>query len=612
MPVRFLPQDTWHETHDGETVLQAADRAGIAIERVCGGHGTCGKCRVVLVEGTLGAFTEAEVRSLSKEERRNGYRLACQARLDGISRVTLSIPDEARHEAVNILATGIDNSRPVDPWVTRHYLRVMAAELEDQTADLDALDRAWSAVENAPLSLSLHALRQLPRALREDNGLVTLTRVDETIVRVESGRRSEPLLGIAYDIGTTTVVGYLMDLGTGKELAVSSELNPQTRHGDNVISRIQYADEVAEGLETLQAEIAGALNRILATATEAIGRRSEDVLTATVVGNTTMQHLLLGVSPSHLAQSPYVPVYTGAQRLQADEIGLRCDPGTHVWLLPNIAGWVGADTVGVLLSTGIYDDKEPALAIDIGTNGEMAMGSRERLITCSTAAGPAFEGAHISCGMRASAGALDQVQIDGDVRWHAISDGAPRGVCGSGLVDAVSELLRTGVIDGQGRLQSPDTIADRGYPALAGRVQGENRHRTFDLVLASEGSSGRPVQLTQRDIRELQLAKGAVRAGIEILMIELGLEPEDIRKVYLAGAFGNYIKPESALGIGLLPHFPNATLIPVGNAAGSGARLALLSRRERTLASKLLEHVEYLELSGRPDFQDEFVNAMLF
>lgn len=612
MPVRFLPQDTWHETHSGETILQAADRAGIAIESVCGGYGTCGKCRVIVVEGNLGDLTEAELLSLSKEEQRNGYRLACQARLDGISRVTLSIPDEARHEAVHILSAGIDNNRPVDPWVTRHYLRVPAAELEDQTADLDALERAWRAVETAPLSLSLRALRQLPRALREENGLVTLTRVDETIVRVESGRRDEPLLGIAYDIGTTTVVGYLMNLSTGEELAVSSELNPQTRHGDNVISRIQYADEVADGLETLQVEIVGALNRILTATTEAIGRRPEDVLAATVVGNTTMQHLLLGVSPSHLAQSPYVPAYSGAQRVLAAEIGLRCDPDAHVWLLPNIAGWVGADTVGVLLSTGIYDEEEPALAIDIGTNGEMAMGSRTRLVTCSTAAGPAFEGAHISCGMRASTGALDQIRIDGDVHWHTISNGAPRGVCGSGLVDAVSELLRTGVIDGQGRLQSPNTIAERGYPALASRVHGENRHRTFDVVLASEGSGGRPVQLTQRDVRELQLAKGAVRAGIEILMTELGLEPEDIRKVYLAGAFGNYIQPESAVGIGLLPHFPNATLIPVGNAAGSGARLALLSRRQRTLASELLEHVEYLELSGRPDFQDEFVSAMLF
>jgi uncharacterized 2Fe-2S/4Fe-4S cluster protein (DUF4445 family) len=332
----------------------------------------------------------------------------------------------------------------------------------------------------------------------------------------------------------------------------------------------------------------------------------------TVVGNTTMQHLLLAVSPAHLAQAPYVPAYTGAQCVTAGELGLRADPGAHIWLLPNIAGWVGADTVGVLLSTGIYAETEPALAIDIGTNGEMAMGSRDRLITCSTAAGPAFEGAHISSGMRASAGAIDAVQIKADVLWHTIGDGTPRGVCGSGLVDAISELLRVGVIDTQGRIQSSEAVAELGYPALAARIQGENRHRTFDLVSASDAGADRPIRLTQRDVRELQLAKGAVRAGIEIMMKELGLRPDDVRKVFLAGAFGNYIQPSSALGIGLLPHFMNAELVPVGNAAGSGARLALLSRRLRTLADELLEHVEYIELSGRPDFQDEFVSAMLF
>ena len=275
------------------------------------------------------------------------------------------------------------------------------------------------------------------------------------MIRVSADTYTAPLLGIAYDIGTTSVVGYLLDLETGDELAVASELNPQTAHGDNVISRIQYADETPNGLQTLQTEIIGAMNRILVANATGSGRKPEDVVAVTVVGNTTMQHLLLAVSPSHLAQSPYVPAYTGAQRVMAEELGLGCEPGAHVWLLPNIAGWVGADTVGVLLSTGIYADSEPALAIDIGTNGEMAMGSRDRLITCSTAAGPAFEGAHISCGMRASAGAIDEVHIDADLHWHAIADGAPRGVCGSGLVDTISELLRVGVIDPQGRTPKP-------------------------------------------------------------------------------------------------------------------------------------------------------------
>ncbi|MFO7698118.1 MAG: ASKHA domain-containing protein [Anaerolineae bacterium] len=612
MPVRFHPDATWHASLPGETLLQIAERAGVPIERVCGGRGTCGKCRVVLLEGELTPLTAAEQRHLSEDELHEGYRLACQALPGNASQVIVRIPGESRREAVRVLSSGVSNGLTLDPWVTRHYLEVPSADLEDQTADLDAVQRVWRLSQPDPLALNLDALRQLPSALRADGGRVTLVQVDGTVIRVSAGHATEPLLGMAYDIGTTTVVGYLMDLATGQELAVASELNPQTRHGDNVISRIQYADETPDGLRTLQDEIVGALNRILLANTQAVDRNPEDVLAMTVVGNTTMQHLLLAVSPAHLAQSPYVPAYTGAQCVTAGELGLRADPGAHIWLLPNIAGWVGADTVGVLLSTGIYAEIAPALAIDIGTNGEMAMGSRDRLITCSTAAGPAFEGAHISSGMRASAGAIDTVHIETDVLWHTIGDGTPRGVCGSGLVDAISELLRVGVIDTQGRIQSSEAVAELGYPALAARIQGENRHRTFDLVSASDAGADRPIRLTQRDVRELQLAKGAVRAGIEILMNELGLKPDQVRKVFLAGAFGNYIQPTSALGIGLLPHFMNAELVPVGNAAGSGTRLALLSRRLRTLADELLEHVEYIELSGRPDFQDEFVSAMLF
>ncbi|MHB1319725.1 MAG: 2Fe-2S iron-sulfur cluster-binding protein, partial [Anaerolineae bacterium] len=375
MSVRFLPGDAWHVATDGESLLQIAERAGVLVERVCGGRGTCGKCRVVVLEGELSSLSAAEREHLSEIELQDGYRLACQALPRSGSQVTVRIPEESRREDVRILSTGLVAGLPLNPWVTRHYLEVPTAVLEDQTADLDAVQRVWGLSQPDPLVMNLTALRLLPSALRADGGRITLTRVDDTVIRVAAGPETGPLLGMAYDIGTTTVVGYLMDLATGDELAVASELNPQTRHGDNVISRIQFADETADGLNILQSEILGALNRILVANAEAVGRRPVDVLAVTVVGNTTMQHLLLAVSPSHLAQSPYVPAYTGAQCVTAGELGLLCDPGARVWLLPNIAGWVGADTVGVLLSTGIYAETEPALAIDIGTNGEMAMGS---------------------------------------------------------------------------------------------------------------------------------------------------------------------------------------------------------------------------------------------
>jgi uncharacterized 2Fe-2S/4Fe-4S cluster protein (DUF4445 family) len=402
-----------------------------------------------------------------------------------------------------------------------------------------------------------------------------------------------------------------MDLESGEQLAVSSVLNPQTRYGDDVVSRIDYASQ-GDGLKTLQVEIVAALNQIIARTLATASMSKEDVYGMTVVGNTTMQHLLLGISPTALARAPYVPAVTRAVYLSASELGIDVFPDASICVLPNIAGWVGADTVGVILSTRLHHHDEIALAIDIGTNGEMALGSSERLITCSTAAGPAFEGAHLSCGMRASHGAIDLVEIDEDVCWHAIGESPPRGLCGSGLVDIVSEMLRTGVIEATGMMRDGQALRNNEHPKLGDRILGQGATRSFRLVESASGASGRPVDITQRDVRELQLAKGAIRAGIEILMKELGVGSENVGYVYLAGAFGNYIRPDSALGIGLIPHFPNAKFVPVGNAAGTGAKMALLSAQARSEASEIVSQVEYLELSGRFDFQAEFAEAMIF
>lgn len=609
MRVRFEPAGLSAQVDVGETILTAADRAGVFIERVCSGRGTCGKCRVQ-VSGDASGPTPSEMRHLSFEEIEQGYRLACQTQALGDLQVIT--PQASPVAAVSILTGGIANHLPIEPWVSRYTLAIPPASLTDQVSDLDAVRRVWAREQRGELRLTLRAMRELPAALRAQGGAITLLQVDDEVVGVVPGPGPTRLLGLAFDIGTTTVVGYLLDLETGQELAVASELNPQTRFGDDVVSRIQHADEHPEGLETLQRTIVGALNRILGETTARVGLHAGEVLAIAIAGNTTMQHLLLGVSPAHLAQAPYVPVVTQAVTLKAGDLGLEAHPDAHVWVMPNIAGWVGGDTVGVLLSTGIHDQDERALAIDIGTNGEIALGSRRRLIACSTAAGPAFEGAHISCGMRAAAGAIDAVQIDHTVRWNAIGSAAPRGICGSGMVDAIAELLRVGVIDPRGKLVDQATVRAAGHPALAERIQGENQRRTLVIVPAEEGAEGRAVSLTQRDIRELQLAKGAIRAGIEILMKELGVVPADVAKVYLAGAFGNYIRPASAVAIGLIPHLPNAQIVPVGNAAGSGAKMALLSRSARARAAELPGRVEYLELSGRPDFQEQFAEAMLF
>jgi uncharacterized 2Fe-2S/4Fe-4S cluster protein (DUF4445 family) len=564
----------------------------------------------VIVHGDVSPATPLELEGLTRQELESGYRLACQAL--PLSDLKVVVPEASRISEVSILSEGIERSIQLDPWVQRHGLQVPEATLEDQVSDAENVRRAWRAQGDGELTFTLGALRQLPEALRAEEGTVTLIEIDGQVVHVGVGSGPERILGMAFDIGTTTVVGYLLDLETGEQLAVSSLLNPQTRYGDDVVSRIDVADSEEGGLEALQQEVVQALNHIIADTTRAASVDAEQVFAMTMVGNTTMHHLFLGINPAALAHSPYVPVVTSPLSWRASELGIAIYSDAMVYTLPNIAGWVGADTVGVLLSTGIAKNDDIALAIDIGTNGEMALGSRERLITCSTAAGPAFEGAHISCGMRAASGAIDVIRINEEVEWHAIGETPPRGICGSGLVDMVAEMLRTGVIASTGMMQDEQELRGNGHGELARRMREEGRQRSFALVDASQGAEGRAIEVTQRDVRELQLAKGAIRAGIEILLKELGCDPGDVKRVYLAGAFGNYIRPESALGIGLMPDFPNAEIIPVGNAAGSGAKEVLLSQASREEVVELLANVEYLELSSRADFQQEFTEAMIF
>ncbi|MEA3408577.1 MAG: ASKHA domain-containing protein [Chloroflexota bacterium] len=610
MKVTFEPCGIAVEVKKNNTLLEAADAAGVEIEAPCAGRGTCAKCKVI-VHGEVSPPTPLEFRGLTQEELERGYRLACQA--FPLSDLEVTVPEESRISEVSILSEGIERAVKLDPWVHRHLLQVPSATIEDQVSDVENVLQAWRAQGGNELVFTLGALRQLPGALRAEDGAVTLIEIDGHVVYVGAGNAPERVLGMAFDIGTTTVVGYLLDLETGEQLAVSSLLNPQTRYGEDVVSRIDFANSEEGGLELLQREIIEALNRIVADTTGMASVDPECIFAVTVVGNTTMQHLFTGINPEALAYSPYVPVFISPLSLKASELGIRIYPDAQIYTLPNIAGWVGADTVGVLLSTGMAESDEIALAIDIGTNGEMILGSRERIITCSTAAGPAFEGAHISSGMRAATGAIDVIRIkEGDVRWHTIGETAPRGICGSGLVDMVAEMLREGVISSTGMMEDPEELRGDGQGELAHRMRQQGKQRAFALVDASQGAGGRAIGVTQRDVRKLQLAKGAIRAGIEILLKEFGCAREDVKRVYLAGAFGNYIRAESALGIGLIPNFPQAEIIPVGNAAGSGAKEVLLSRTSRREIVDILANVEYLELSARADFQQEFTEAMLF
>lgn len=398
----------------------------------------------------------------------------------------------------------------------------------------------------------------------------------------------------AFDVGTTSLVGYLLDGRTGGQLAVDSRLNPQTQFGADVVARGSYAME--HGVEPLTAAIREALNEMLGNLCHTAHCRREDVRLISAVGNTCMHHLLLGYSPAPLMVAPYMPQHRAAEVRPGKELGFHMAPDGRVRILPCIAGFVGADTVGCLLACG-WDHRDPlTLMIDIGTNGEMVLGNRRRSVTCSTAAGPAFEGAKIRFGMRGADGAIDHVftGADGSIGYSVVGGGEAQGICGSGLLDAVAVLLELGVVDETGRFD-PDG------PAALGLADGKPAYYFNDTVC-----------LTQSDIREVQLAKAAIAAGIRLLCDRLGVAVGDIEQVLIAGAFGNYMSPDSACAIGLLPKILREKIIPVGNAAGEGAKLAVREDFQFELASRLASEVEFLELANDPRFQDIFVDELSF
>jgi uncharacterized 2Fe-2S/4Fe-4S cluster protein (DUF4445 family) len=499
--------------------------------------------------------------------------------------------------------------------------------------------------------LELELLRELPSTLRTANGSVTaVTQYSNTptlqhSIILESGDTSAQCFGMAFDIGTTTVVGYLMDLNTGHELAVASAMNAQTAYGDDLVSRIKHAVENERGRKQLRTAILQVVNGIVDEVTQSAGISPQSIYETVVVGNTCMTHLFLGVDPAPLGFAPYVPVFQQAHRAQARQLGVKMNPHGFVHILPNIAGFVGADTVAVLvtlwekLGMGVWEcggvgvndspltthhSPPTSLVVDIGTNGEIVLCHAGRLLACSAAAGPAFEGARIGCGMRSAPGAISSVHLNERVAYTTIDERPPRGICGSGLIDAVAQMLDAGILESGGRMVTGDegrvsgdggrhsSLATR-HSSLADRLISDNSERQFVLAFADESCTGKPIALTQRDVRQLQLAKGSICAAIRTLLKIAGVEPQGIDAVHLAGAFGTYLSKENALRIGLLPpEIPPERIHSVGNAAGVGAKLALLSLEERQLADAIAQNVGHIELCTNLDYADTFMDAMVF
>lgn len=605
-------------TPGGETVfvppqtliLEAAIKAGIELQTPCGGKGKCARCRVIALSADgVSPADEVELASLSADDVARGVRLACRARV--IADARIEVPQGSRINGGTILEAGLVRDAPLKPNVRRVQLHLPTPKLDDQRADLRrVLEGAGMPTSECEADLNL--LRDLPQQLRAAGYAPEAVLMGRRVVEIRSCSSSAGIYGCAVDIGTTTVVAYLLDLESGQVLGAGSAPNPQGAHGADVVSRVEFADQGPEALATLHREAITIVNAVIAEACAEAGVTPTDVYEITVVGNTCMSHLFLGLSPHYLARAPYVPVIDQSLRVKSTDLGLSIHPRGEVHMLPNIAGWVGADTVGVLLSTRICDSSEPALAIDIGTNGEVMLWSGKQILVCSTAAGPAFEGAQIRHGMRAATGAIDHVRrADEGIVVETIGNAPAIGICGSGLMDAAAVLLEIGVISDTGLMADEQKAASL-PETIARRLVGEGQTRQFILTTAEKSGTGEAITLTQRDVRQLQLAKGAVRAGIEVLLSESDLQASDLARILLAGAFGSYIDRASAVRLGLVPALPLARIIPVGNAAGAGAVLALLSTDEREKATQLAEQAVHVELSSRPEFQALFMETMLF
>jgi len=606
--VTFTPGGEHITVSPGGTVAEAAQAAGVSLTLPCGGKGICSNCRVVVQNGSVAKHAAAEQKLLTATERSKGVRLACQCRLIGDA--LIQVPPTSRVVGQKDLDQVQLRRIPLDPNVKRHMLELPPPSLEDQRSDFRRLAEACETLCTG-LTAFPGALRALPAALRADDYRVTATTVACNLADVHPAYATPPCLGLAIDIGTSTVVAYVVDLETGRPLSTAAEHNPQIRHGADVISRVEYANTHLDGLITLRDEVTQVVNLVTKTALEQIKADPRWVYEAVMVGNTCMHHLFLGLEPRYLAEAPYVPVSGEPIDAHPDEIGLEINPRGQVHFLPGIASFVGADTVAVIVAEEMTRKAYPVLAVDIGTNGEVVLWSGEKLFVASCAAGPAFEGAQIERGMRAGPGAIDRVDLDnGDLTFTTIADQEPVGICGSGLFDAMAVALESGAVQATGRIVDE---AGTGClsPGLRKRLVGDGNDRKLMLAGENHQSMG-GVYLSQRDVREIQLAKAAVRTTVEMMLDYAGLGVEHLEEVLLAGAFGNYIRPSSALRIGLLPAMPIDKIRGVGNAAGTGAILALISRQERNYAAQVAREAQHLELFREREFQNKFAETMLF
>lgn len=613
--VTIMPDNLQVEVEKGSTLLEAAQAAGISVKSSCGGQGTCGRCAVKILDGNV---TGGEG-NMSKSKKEEGYILACTAIVDQ-GPVTVEIPEASRlHEHQVLLddseegvikesqlgEDGLDDA----PMVKKIQLTLAEPNMTENASDFSRLSTELKGnLDVEEITISYEALKTLPVKVREDNWKVTVTCLmkDDSaeIIRVESGHVDTPPYGIALDIGTTTVVVALVDLEAGKIVAQSGTFNRQATMGDDVISRIVYTEEEKDGLEKIQKVVIDCVNELLDDVYEKQSITADDVSVMMVAANTTMIHLFLGIEPMYIRREPYIPGAAQYPVLKAKELGINISPEGEITSFPAVASYVGGDIVSGAMLTGIEKQDEIWLFIDIGTNGEMVLGNNEWLMCCACSAGPSFEGGGITFGMRAMDGAIEKINIDKDneysVSYATVGNASPVGICGSGLIDCLSKLRKAGVIDRQGKMQKVDTW----------RMREGEAGPEFVLASAAESGIDQDIIISEADIQNLIRAKGAVYAGIRVMLNKMQLPVEIISKILIGGGFGNYLNLNDSIRIGLLPDMPAECYEFIGNSSLKGAYKALLSRNAFKHCVELGKSLTYLELSDGNEFYDEYVQAM--
>jgi uncharacterized 2Fe-2S/4Fe-4S cluster protein (DUF4445 family) len=595
--IDFEPIGRRGEFPAAQSLLDCARQLGVGLVNLCGGAGSCGRCIVQILDGQVTEPAPRESEFLSPEELKQGYRLACQA--VPLGDCIVHVPPESLTAPQRTQVEGEEIPVVPEPLVQTHLVTLSPPSLDNLSGDAERLLEALARQRGVFAStVALAALRELSPRVREQGWQIRVA-VREHEVTALLSPLAHPL-GLAVDLGTTKIAAYLVDLETGRTLAARGIMNPQIAYGEDVVARMAFAQKDPVQAGRLQELVVEALNQAAVDMCAEASTAPVEIVEAVVVGNTAMHHLFLRLPVEQLARAPYVPAVASALDIKACDLGLRFAPAATVHLLPNIAGYIGADHVAMLLATGVAHSEGVVLAIDIGTNTEVCLANHGTLTSVSCASGPAFEGAHIKHGMRATPGAIEHLRlVDDQIEYQTIGGGPPVGLCGSGILDALAQLFLADVVTAGGRMGE--------HP----RVRGEGEKREFVLVGEDEQSEGRlAITLTQKDVRELQLAKGAMRTGINVLLQSNGLFADDIGQVIIAGAFGTYISVASAITIGMLPQLPLDRFRQVGNAAGMGAKQALISRSKRAEAQAIASGVGYIELASVPQFARTFAQAM--